>query len=590
MANNTPSISLTSLDFDTIKSTFKTYLQSQERFADYNFDGSNMSVLLDLLGRNTFQNAFYLNMLGNEMWMDSALLRDSVVSHAKDLNYTPKSFKSAEAIVDITITSNDTDKRSIVIPKGSTFSSNFGTKSYTFTTGDISLLTDYTISNGTISFLGSSITLYEGYYVSDAFVYNSTSTSFTLSNKNIDSSSITVTVIEDGGASVTTFARAISLFDLNSSSKVFFIQGANNGSYEIIFGDGVSGRKPKDNSTIIVEYRICNGELPNGCNAFISDGTIDGESKITVRTIASATAGAVSESIESIKFNAPKHFAAQERAVTTEDYETLLKIKFPEINAVTAFGGEDLDPPQFGKVYVAVDLNELDGLPEAKKIEYYRYLKPRSPVSIDPVFVDPEYTYLSVYSDIKYDITATGLTVNDIKTIVISAILDYASTYLNDFNKTFRYSKLAKDIDNSQTSILSNETIIKVIKIVTPDIGTAKTFDVKFDIPLLESSVDDYGYTLTSTEFVYEGQKAILKDKKGIVSVVSSLTGLLIDDIGTINYSTGLIQISGLKIESYSGSGIKLEVVPSNKDISTINNVILNITQEDIHITVTPTR
>jgi hypothetical protein len=165
------------------------------------------------------------------------------------------------------------------------------------------------------------------------------------------------------------------LFDLNSTSKVFFVQGANSGSYEIIFGDGVSGRKPKDNSTIIVEYRICNGELPNGCNTFISDGTIDGESKIAVRTITSATAGAVSESIESIKFNAPKHFAAQERAVTTEDYETLLKIKFPEINAVTAFGGEDLDPPQFGKVYVAVDLNELDGLPETKKIEYYRYLK-----------------------------------------------------------------------------------------------------------------------------------------------------------------------------------------------------------------------
>ena len=257
MAANS-SIILTNIDFDTHKNTLKQYLKSQDRFKDYDFEGSNINVLLDILSYNTYHNAFYLNMIGNEMFMDTAQLRDSVVSHAKELNYTPRSFKSAEANVNITVVSNDTSKRSIAIPRGTTFTSPFMNRNYTFSTNENIVITDYTInSNNTVSFLGSNITLYEGYYVTDTFTYTSErSQRFVLTNKNVDVSSLIVTVIEDVGNTVLTHTRAQSLFNLNSDSRVYFLQACENDQYEILMGDGVSGRKPKDNSIISVEYRI----------------------------------------------------------------------------------------------------------------------------------------------------------------------------------------------------------------------------------------------------------------------------------------------------------------------------------------------
>lgn len=592
MSSNS-SVVLNSLDFDTLKNTLKSYLGSQDRFKDYDFDGSNMNVLLDILSYNTFHNAFYLNMVGNEMFLDTAQLRDSVVSHAKELNYTPRSFKSAEANVSIVVTSNNNTRRSITVPKGTTFTSRFGVKNYTFSTAENIVITDFTLNvNNTITFTGSNIALFEGYYVSDPFTVNYSSPQrMILSNKNVDISSIAVTVIEDVGATVIPYSRATSLFDLNSSSKVFFIQGAEGDSYEIVFGDGVTGRKPKDNSTVSIEYRLSNGELPNGCKAFISDSTIDGETNIVVETNAAAASGSVSESIESIKFNAPRHFTTQERAITTEDYENLLKLNFPEINTVTAFGGEDLDPPQFGKVYVAVDLNDIDGLPDIKKEQYFRFLKPRSPVSIDPVFVDPVYTYINIVSTVKYNINVTRLTADDIKTIVSSAILSYAQQNLNNFNRVMRYSKVVNAIDSSQVSIVSNETSVRVIKVIVPEVGATLSMDVDFNIALDTSqSVAAGGYTISSTGFVYKGQKASLSDNGlGTLNIISS-SGIVIDTVGTIDYTKGLLQLSNIKFDSFVGAGVKIYAIPRNKDISTINNVILNIIEEDISLTVEPIR
>lgn len=588
------SIILNNLDFDTLKNTFKAYLRSQDRFNDFDFDGSNMSVLLDIMSYNTFHNAFYLNMIGNEMFLDTAQLRDSVVSHAKELNYTPRSFKSAEANVNIVIESSDSMKRSITVPKGTTFTSRFGTKNYTFSTGENIIITDFTLNtSGTVTFRGSNISLFEGFYVADTFTtsYNSPQRML-LSNKNVDTSSINVTVLEDAGATTLTYSRATSLFDLDGTSKVFFIQGAESDSYEIVFGDGVTGRKPKDNSTIYVEYRLSNGELPNGCKSFIPDSTIDGETAIAIETNAPAAGGSVSESIESIKYNAPRHFTTQERAVTTEDYENLLKLNFPEINTVTAFGGEDLNPPQFGKVFVAVDLNEVDGLPTIKKDQYYKFLKPRSPVSIDPVFVDPIYTYLNIQSTVNYNINTTRLTADDLRTIVSSAIIAYAQTNLNNFNRVFRYSKMVNAIDSSQTSIISNETSVRLIKVIKPALGVTEKIDVDFNVALDTLRASSTGsYTISSSEFTYKGQKAsLIDDGVSNISVVSNATGQVIEDVGSIDYATGLIQLSNFKVDRYTGAGIKIYAVPSAKDVSTINNVILNIIEEDIDLTIVPVR
>jgi hypothetical protein len=583
------SIVLSSLDFDTIKNTFKSYLKTQDRFKDYDFDGSNMSVLLDILSYNTFHNAFYLNMIGSEMFLDSAQLRDSVVSHAKELNYTPRSFTSAQANVNVSVISDVINKRSVVIPKGYTFTSRFGPKNFVFSTAENIIISNYTqnADRTQLTFTGTNIPIYEGYYVADNYTYSSDNPQrFIISNKNVDISSITVTVIEDVGATILVYNRAQSLFDLNSSSQVFFVQGAENDSYEIVFGDGVNGRIPKNNSVITVEYRVSNGELPNGCNTFTPDTTIDDETKITVTTNQSAAGGTVSENLESIKYNAPRHFNTQERAITTEDYETLLKINFPEVNAVTAYGGENLTPPQFGKVFVAVDLKEVDRLPQVKIDQYYNFLKPRSPVSIDPVFVDPEYTYIQVKSNVNYNVNITRLTTEDIKTITKSAIIDYALQNLNNFNRIFRYSKLVHSIDSSQASIISNDTDINVIKLIIPNTGTSLTFDVNFRIPLgIIYSADGRGYSISSSVFNYRNNKAILKDD-GIsaIQVYSASSGQFIDTVGKIDYTTGLLQFSNFKIDSYDGSGIKIYASPKHKDISTINNVILNIIEEDIEV------
>jgi hypothetical protein len=534
-------------------------------------------------------------MVGNEMFLDSAQLRDSVVSHAKELNYVPQSFHSAQANVNIIVASADLTKRSIVVPKGTTFTSRLLERNYTFTTGENIVLTDYTIDESQVSFTGRNITLYEGYYVNDTYNYTYNNTSkLNISNKNVDISSITVTVIEDSGAETLTYKRATSLFDITKDSRIFFVQGAEADTYEIVFGDGVTGRRPKNNSIISIEYRVSNGELPNGCNQFTADSTIQDEAAIDVTTNSAAAGGTVYETIESIKYNAPRHFNTQERAITTEDYENLLKINFPEVNTVTAYGGEDLDPPQFGKVFVSVDLKEVDALPDIKKVEYYRFLKPRSPVSIDPVFVDPEYTYLGINAKVNYNVNITSLAADDISTIVASSVLLYAQNNLNNFNRTFRYSKLIQAIDNAQVSIISNETDITIIKVVQPLIGRFLTFDINYNIPLSveqELGATPSQYSVYSTFITYKGVKAFVRDNgDGVINVLSASSEAIMDAVGTINYENGLLQFSNFKIDNFFGTGLKFYAVPRNKDLSTINNVILNIVEEDIAITVVPVR
>ena len=348
MSANT-SISLTSLDFETYKSELKAFLKAHPNFSDYDFEASNLSVLLDVLALNTYQNGFYMNMIGNEMFLDSAQLRDSVLSHAKELNYLPRSFKSAEAVLDVTITSADPTKKNITIPKGTGFVSRVGSNTFIFTTDQNYVLTS---SNSVFT---EQLTVYEGDYITDSYIASDRgSLHYVISNKQVDLDSLKVVVVEDNGANTIEYTRSTSLFDLDDSDTVFFVQPSTNERYEVVFGDGIIGRKPKNDSAVILEYRISNGQLPNGARVFRTAGTIDGESNVAITTVSAATLGDVFESIDSIKFNAPRAFTTQERAITAEDYENILRLNFPEINAVAAYGGEDAVPPQYGRVYISV--------------------------------------------------------------------------------------------------------------------------------------------------------------------------------------------------------------------------------------------
>lgn len=590
------SINLTSLDFDSNKASLKAFLRSQDEFKDYDFEGSNINTLLDLLSHNTYLNAFYLNQLGGEAFLDTAQIRESVVSHAKELNYLPRSFSSAIAKINITVKSTDSQKKSLVVPKGTNFLSRIGQESFTFSIADNMVATS---GNGT--FLLENVPIYEGTYLSDTYAINyDDPLIYKITNKTVDLSSLSVTVIEDNGSVQTRYTRANSLLGLDANSTVFFLQAARGDSYEVLFGDNIIAKRPKNNSIILLEYRICSGELPNGASKFISTGRIDDETDISITTVSSATFGSVAETLNSIKFNAPRAFTTQERAITSEDYENLLRINFPEISSVSAFGGEDATPPQYGKIFVSVDLRDIDALPDIKKEQYTRFLRSRSSVAMEPIFISPEYTYVNIKSNIKYDVNKTLLSPEDIRTLVISSIIDYSNDNLNNFNRTLRYSKLIKSIDDTDLSVISNDTDLLLIKYISPETNIPISLSIDFKSKLEKSSplidehnISDY-HTITSSPFTYGNQNGCIleDDGSGNIRVVVAVGDKhkTIINTGTIDYNTGKLNINNLNISKYTGSEIKIYAKTSNKDIISSQNTILNILESDIEVTVEQVR
>jgi hypothetical protein len=594
MAVNT-SISLIGLDFDTIKTNLKTHLKNNTAFRDYDYDGSNMATLIDLLSYNTYLNSFYTNMVASEMFMDTAQLRDSIVSHAKELNYLPRSYSSAKAVVNIAIKPT-TSVSSVLILKGTSFTTKLKSKNYSFIT-DQNIIINIPDSNGVYS---KDIDVYEGSYVSDTFVYNSANTNqrFVLSNPQVDTSSLTVTVIEDSGSTIQNYLRASSLFGVTSTSKVFFVQPAENGQYEIVFGDGIFGRKPLDGAAVVAEYRVSNGELPNGADKFINDSSIDGHANVTLTTITSAQGGSVAESTESIRFNAPRAVATQERAVTSNDYKTLLQIQFPEIQSVTVYGGEEAEPPQYGKVFISVDVLNADGIPESNKKRYLDFIKSKSSISILPEIIEPNFMYVDVNSVVRYNVNITQKQTEEISTIVQAAINQFSDLNLDDFEATLRYSQLVKTIDESDTSIVSNETSVRAIKILsTPELVFNKpvNYTIQFNIPVAQEFGDvgalyprRYTHAVISSSFLYGGKTCRIEDDAGTLNIVtdSGSNVAVVKSTGQVNYETGQIDLVDFAPSDAFGGKIKFYIVPVSKDIFSKRNTILRILEEDINITV----
>jgi len=609
---NTTNINLVNLDFSSLKDNFKDYLKAQGSFKDYDFEGSNINVLLDILAYNTYMNAFYLNMVGNEMFLDSAQLRESVISRAKELNYVPRSFKSSRANVEITIstvTSNeDTAPVTFIsIPKGTTFTSRVGSNTFTFSTDKTILTTSLKStpvgsSNTRYDYTTGEITIYEGQYVTDTFNvnYSNPIQRFILSNPTIDTDSLSVIILENNGADVYTYLRATSLFGKGANSNIYFVQGCEGEKYEILFGDGVIGRKPADNAVVVCEYRATKGELPNGCSVFRADGAIGTFSNVSVNTLYAASQGSVNESLESIKFNAPRYFTTQERAVTAEDYENLLKINFPEINAVSVFGGEELDPPQFGKVYIAVDLKNVDGVPDIRKEQYYNFIKPRASLSIDPIFIDPDFMYLDVETVVRYNINLTALSEESIKDLVLNTIRAFNTNNIDDFNVKFRYSNLVTSIDSTDRSIISNDTVVRAIRSLTPQLGIETDYSIDFQQALEDDFADlqkthpaNYLSAVSSSPFLSNGKVVILEDD-GLgtlkLKADSGVEHTDVSDIGSVDYESGRIIINKLKIDSFTGEFVKIYARTKSKDILSELRTILSIRDQDIRITVVPER
>ena len=594
MANS--SINLVDLDFNSLKDSFKTYLASQSRYKDYNFDGSNINVLLDVLAYNSYLNTFYLNMVASEMFLDTAQLRDSVVSHAKELNYLPRSFRSAYANVNIAITPATTVD-SVEIPSKTTFTSRVGSNTYNFVTNESVVVT--TSNNGV--FYANNVALFEGTYVTDTFVKNGAvdGQRFVLTNPNVDTNSIEITVTENSGADVSIFVQSYSMFGLTPNSNIFFVQAAESEQYEVVFGDDTSGRTPLDGAVIAVTYRVCNGELPNGADTFVNNSSIDGHSDVAITLNTEAINGSVSESVTSIKYNAPRSFQSQERAVTESDYRTLLTREFPEIQAISVFGGEKEDPPQYGKVFISVDVTNSEGVPDVNKSLYKSYLQDKVPLGITVEVVDPEFVYLGVETDVKYDYNSTTLSAQEIKTLVTQAVVNFNNTYLNDFNAKFRFSNFVSYIDSVDPSIINNDTVCRPYFLLTPTLNVSNEYSLAFNSEILVTTPTTKSHDINtdrgiySTNFVYDGLKCQLEDDgAGNMRIVrvTDTAHVEVIKVGTVDYTTGTISINNLNVSSFTGNGIKLFAKLVNTDFESTLKYILAISTDSINVTVTPSR
>lgn len=591
MAVQTP---ITELDFSQIKENLKTFLRGQDRFKDYNFEGSNMSVFLDVLAYNTFQNNFYTNMAINEMFLDSAQLRESVVSHAKGLNYIPRSRTGARARVNVTLSVNN-NPSFVTIPSKTKFNAQCGSKTFTFY--NTSAVTIYPTNN---VYAYRNLEIIEGSWVTESFqVLGEANERFILSNDIINIGTVKAYVKTNTTATTSDeYVLRNSIFGVEPSAKAFYLQAAEDNKYEVIFGRDKFGAQPIAGNVINVEYMITNGEEANGVTSFAIPENIASYPTSVTLAVASE-GGAERESIDSIKYFAPRSIQVQDRAVTASDYEVLLKTRYPEIQAVSVYGGEELNPPRYGRVVIAVDVKDADGVSENNKSTYTTFLRERSPVSIEPLVISPEFMYLSVSSTVYFNTKTTSLSETDIRSKVVSTLQNYNDTYLNDFKILFRQSKLSSAIDDADPNILSNDLEVLPIIPLNPLLNLGNNFSVSFDNELIRNQTIKPGEiyathkpTLFSSTFTYRGNSCLIKDNGSGVLQIIRLSGesfvVVNANIGTVNYDTGRVIIRNLNVSSYVGSEIKLYGRTVSQTINTPKSRILSIRSDttDVNISV----
>ena len=421
------------LEFATIKNNLKTFMSSQNELLDYDFDGSSISVLLDVLAYNTYYNNIYLNHVATEMFLDSAQLRDSVYSIAKALNYTPTSYQSAVAFVDIDINPTTTPE-SITIPRLTSFISTVGDNTYTFSTNS-----DITV-HANNSYQVSNVALYEGELITEAYLVSSNNRTFYVNNFDVDVSSLVCKIRNSNTDSTnSTYTRANSLFGVTATSNVFFVEPAANGSYNVVFGNGTFGRQPNNGNLIEISYRVSSGTDPNGANSF-STGSVAGH-PAAVTLVTRASGGVPFETLDDIRFAAPRTLAVQERAVTKEDYRTLIQNQFTDITSMNVFGGEELNPPQFGTVVMASRSAAFDQIPTSIKNSMVNFIKPKCPIGVTPKVEDPEFINIKIDSTVKFNVNDTSKQRAEITTLVRNTINTFNTDNLDKFDTTFRKSK-----------------------------------------------------------------------------------------------------------------------------------------------------
>lgn len=583
----TKRIKVNSLDFDAIKGNFKNYLQGQSTFQDYDFEGSSLNILLDVLAYNTHYNNIHTNLAVNEMFIDSATKRSSVVSIAKMLGYVPNSAKCATALVNATITAPTYNPDVITLPAGQPFLTSIDGVSYTFyNTSDVT-----TVATGG-SYTFNDIDLIEGipltysYHIQDG-------TNYIVPNENVDISTLVVKIRDTADDDTyVVYTPAESMTELDSATKSFFIKELDDGVYQIYFGDGVIGFKPTDGNYLTLEYYVSSLDNPNGANAFSYAGTALLGSGLTVVSQSAALGGSTPEDIESIKFNAPRLFAAQNRAVTTEDYKTLIYKNYPQAESIVVWGGEDNDPPIYGKTFICVKPTDSDALTNTQKdFIINNIIAPKSIVSITPEFIDAEYFNVQIDITAYYNSKISAKTPTQLETLIRNVILDYDDIYLKKFDGILRYSQLVGLIDNADQAIVNNTTKILVRRAFTPRYNLSSEYKLNMINPIFRStipaeSVISSGFYIPNTANVHYIDDDGVGNLRLFYFDAQQNKFIVNDAIGEVNYELGTLIVRNLTITSTSDSVFEFIMKPESYDVITAYNQIVQVSRSHLDVKV----
>jgi len=600
MAVNDTRLRVTELDFDEIKSNLKTYLKGQNQFKDYDFEGSGMNILLDTLAYNTHYMAFNANMVANEMFLDSASLRSSIVSHAKTLGYETTSSRAPIATINVSLSTTAPTK---TMPAGTAFTSTVDGTSYQFVT-----ISDITASNSTgTSVPFDNVTVYEGTYVISKYVVDTSDIDqrFILTDPRSDTSTLTVKVqTSETDTTTTTYTKATDITQLDTTSTVYYLQEVETGRYEVYFGDGIVSQALSDGNIVQLQYVVTNKGESNGASSFSSPASIDGVSSISVTTVSSATGGAEPESLQSIKLNAPLDYSSQGRAVTTKDYEVYVKRLFPTTKSVSVWGGEDgsydtstgvSETPEYGKVFISIKSTTGVDLTSVQKTNLESALAPYKVASITPVVVDAETTSLILGITIMYDTSSTTYTGAQIESLVATTISNYSNNELETFNSPFRHSKVLGLIDNTDSSILNSVATVTMGKLFSPTLSSSTSYNLNFNNKFYNptsgynaagggviASTGFYLNGVTTTEYFFDDDGV---GNLRLYYLVSGVRTYINNTAGTVDYEKGKITINSIVItgvglvDNQSSSQVRITALPNSNDITPVRNQILEIDQ-----------
>ena len=595
MATKSSLINTTDLDFEEISENLKTYLKGQDKFKDYDFEGSNVNVLIDLLAYASHIGGVNTNIAASEMFLDSAQIRKNVVSRAKDLGFVPASEKASLAIIDITASNIRNADQTIptvndmILSRGHNFTSVYDGTSYNFVCKD-----SVTPTRDNTTFTYKDVNIVQGQYITDQFIFDNQiqNSKFVLSNARVDKSSIEVEVNSGGTIQVYTLSTDVST--IQSSSKVYYIQENEEGFLELYFGDGVLGKNLLDGDQISVTYIAVDKLHADGSRAFTMADSINGFTNVRINTIQNATGGAEKEDIESIKFKATKFYTSQNRLVTLNDYKAKVSEYYPNADAVAVWGGEDNDPPQFGKVFVSLKPQNSDYLSEAEKKDVQNKLNQLNMLTVRPVIVDAELVKILITTVFKYNPNDTTLSQGEMEALVKNAIVNFDNTNLNNFDSIFRHSNLVKAIDESNESILSNITNVRLQKKKIITLNKSEGLVIEFGNGFFhphDGHNKDSGGILSTTGFKVDGDtvNTYFFDDDGSGNVrrysLSGTTRVIADQsAGTIDYTSGKVSINAIKFTSTvnSDTSIDYTVIPSSDDVVAIRGSLIDISIDDI--------